>query len=357
MSSPSPQRVLVCLRYGIGDVVMELPALRALRAEWPDAHVCALGAWPALELLEGDPLFQRIVSIQGFGFHHWGDEGTAEARAELAQWCRDAGFDHVIDAFHAPTGIRRTLAELSIPALNTTGDLSPADQETGGALSIWRSAVHAWGLARSARLPPPALFMSTRARRAAEAFFQQRGLGHRPAIAIAPVASSPLKRWPVEHTAELMRRLHDEHECDQLVFGLASDDGALALLERSLPRHAFYPVELMHLQQTAALIARCHAFVGNDTGLMHISAAVGTPTVAVFGPTSARVALPEGARAVAPSLPCVYRLEDRFGPPQCVLEDRCLVREQSCIAAIPVDAVLTACIGEVRRTDRHNGSP
>jgi ADP-heptose:LPS heptosyltransferase len=355
MSASSPQRVLVCLRYGIGDVVMELPALRALRAEWPDAQLCALGAWPALELLEGDPLFQRIVSIQGFGFHHWGDEGTAEARAELKQWCRDAGFDHVIDAFHAPPGIRRMLAELSITALNTTGDLARAD-ETGGARSIWRNAVHAWGLARSAHLPPPALFMSTRARQAAEAFFEQRGLGRRPVIAIAPIASSPLKRWPVERTAELMRRLHDEHACDHLVFGLAPEDRALPLLERSVARRAFHSVELMHLQTTAALIARCDAFVGNDTGLMHISAAVGTPTVAVFGPTSPRVALPDGARAIAPSLPCSYRLEDRFGPPQCVLEGRCLVREQSCITAIPVGAVLAACVGATRRMDRHNGT-
>ncbi len=366
----APDRVLVCLRYGIGDVVMELPALRGLRQLWPNAFFCALGAWPALELLEDDPLFQQVASIQAFGFEHWGDAGTPAARDSLARWCLDARFQRVMDAAHSPAGVRRVLAQSGIPAFNTGArlEVEPAGEGGsegegegegerewiankpaggGGARSIWRSAVRAWGLTDVAPIPAPALHLSADVQLDAARFFESHALGRQPVVGITPVASSPLKRWPIELACELMMRLHGELGWQLLVFGIGAGDRPLRdALRRCLPADAVCRVEPMHLLRTAALIARCNAFLGNDTGLTHISAAVGTPTVAVFGPTSPHVALPAGAQAVTPRFDCRYRLEDRFGPPDCVLRERCLVREQSCIAEVGVDSVL-AVLGTV----------
>ncbi len=110
------KRVLVCLRYGIGDVVMELPALRHLRAQSPDVHVTALGARPATELLEGDPVIDALACVQDFGFEHWGDRGGDAARRRAADWLAEQGFDCVLDRAHTVVGMRRVLSETGLPA-------------------------------------------------------------------------------------------------------------------------------------------------------------------------------------------------------------------------------------------------
>jgi ADP-heptose:LPS heptosyltransferase len=358
-ATTNPQQVLICLRFGIGDVVMELPALRGLRAEWPQAHFCALGAWPAIELLEGDPLFEDVLSIQAFGFVHWGDEGTPAAREALTGWCRKRRFDCVIDAWHAPSGVRRVLEGLAVRTLNTTSEIVPdPDGPGGGARSIWRSAVAAWGITDRSAIPAPALYIVPAARECAAMFMAHHGLFGRRLVGIVPVGSSRLKRWPLTRFCELINRLHLEHDYHVLVFGIPSRDRpSIDWLERHVPAERFTRVEPMHLQRTAALIRRCRVLLSNDTGLMHISAAVGIPTIGLFGPTSPRVALPDGAQAIAAGLPCQHRLERRFGPPACVLENRCLMRDRSCIDAITVDAVLAA-IAELGNESRwHNGGP
>jgi ADP-heptose:LPS heptosyltransferase len=338
-SVTSCERILVCLRYGIGDVVMELPALRALRSTYPHAHIAALGAWPALELLTGDPLFDHLASVQSFGFAHWGDDGNVRARLRLTQWCDESAFDCLIDIAHAPIGVRDTLAALGIPFRNTGSNIGDA---AGGALAIWRSAVAAWQLPDMA-MPAPALHIDTHARALATQYFVEHGLDTTRTIAIAPVASSALKRWPLPQVGALMQRLMRDDGWHMLLFGIESaDHEALTTLTAALPPHVYHHVEPCHLQQTAALIARCRAFLGNDTGLAHISAAVGTPTVAVFGATSPHVALPIGARAITSGLSCPHRLEDRFGPPACVQAERCLLDDQPCIARVRVDEVAAA---------------
>src|SRR5690606_25197194 len=93
--------VLVCLRYGIGDVVMELPVLAALRDALPGARVTALAAPPAHELLQGDPHLDRVVPTSRWALRHRWDEGSVETRARIRRWVREQGFDLVLDARQA----------------------------------------------------------------------------------------------------------------------------------------------------------------------------------------------------------------------------------------------------------------
>jgi ADP-heptose:LPS heptosyltransferase len=330
-----PERVLICLRYGIGDVVMEMPALRGLRAQHPQAHFTALGAWPALELIEGDPLFDAHRGIQDFGFRHWGDRGGEAERDAVRGWIRANRFDRVFDASHTVIGIKEVLDASDIPVANTSSYL----EAEPGAGSIWRSAVRAWGLVGPMPESEPVLHLPEVARAAARGLFNRHGLFGREVIALAPVASSRLKRWPMQRVCELIEGLAAERPSEFLVLGLAPEQ-AEGL--RAAGRERVTVVSPRHLQQTAALIEHCNALLSNDTGLMHIGAAVGTPTVAVFGPTSPRVVLPSRAHAAGPPGPCVHRLEDRFGPPECVLRETCLIGPGSCIDAVSVGDVAAA---------------
>ncbi len=342
MARNDSNRILVCLRYGIGDVVMELPALRGLRADRPRAHLTALGAWPALELFEDDPLFDARAGIQDFGLEHWGDHGDVGVREWLRKWCDANRFTEVLDACHTVAGVRAVLAERDLPTFDTGGALETEGTRGGSAArSIWRSAVRAWGLTDRADEPVPTLHLPERARHTAHEYFLQHGLAGREVVAVAPVASSRLKRWPLDRLCRFMSEIAAERNCRLLVFGVLHEDReTIDRVTRAVPPGTLHHVEPLHLQSTAAMIERCDALLANDTGLMHIGATVATPTVAIFGPTSANVALPVGAAAASATLPCEYRLEGRFGPPQCVLEDRCLLGVGGCISTVTAEAAI-----------------
>lgn len=97
-------------------------------------------------------------------------------------------------------------------------------------------------------------------------------------VIIHPFASSPQKRWPIDRFQQLARRIGRVHWCagpeEQL-------DGA---------------VRISDLYDLACWIATARAYVGNDSGITHLAAAIGTPVVALFGPTNATVWAPRGSR-------------------------------------------------------------
>jgi heptosyltransferase I len=104
-------------------------------------------------------------------------------------------------------------------------------------------------------------------------------------------------------------------------------------------------VARIHLRRTAALLARCQLFIGNDTGLLHLAAAVGVEVAGVFGPTSPAVYLPPAGKAVAAADWCPHRKTASFGPPACIVQGRCLVPAGSCIETITAGGLLAA-LGE-----------
>jgi len=102
---------------------------------------------------------------------------------------------------------------------------------------------------------------------------------------MAPGSRWPMKRWPDASFLELARHIGDAHGAHIILLGDAHDRPVCAAIARELgPRTTDLTGETT-LMETAAAIARCRAFVGNDSGLMHMSEAVGVPVVAVFGPT------------------------------------------------------------------------
>ena len=117
-------------------------------------------------------------------------------------------------------------------------------------------------------------------------------------IALHIGAGKISNRWPVDHFAELANRLHHEYEVRVLVaWGAREKDLGKMLLERL----SFQPIILqdISLRQLASIVSLVDVFVGNDTGVMHMAAAVGVPVVAIFGPTDPREWKPLGEKIVA----------------------------------------------------------
>jgi heptosyltransferase II len=143
-------------------------------------------------------------------------------------------------------------------------------------------------------------------------------------IALAPGAAyGSAKCWPAERFAETADALIDEFDVDVILFGASSE---LEICRQIADRMHHHPVVLAghtSIGELPALFSRCHLFIGNDSGAMHVAAAVNVPVVAVFGSTDPHGTAPVTSlkkliqHPVACS-PCFLR--------QCPIDHRCMTR-------------------------------
>lgn len=339
--------ILLCLRYGIGDVVMELPALEWLRRRAPGARITALGAPPAIDLLDGDPRVDEVVSAARWGLTHRWDEGTPASRAELDRWLAARGFDLFVDVHHAAPAVGAVVRARGIRSLEADEDAEAAAVAAGrDAIAAIRAAVRAgWGLDVPEHLAPR-IHLRAEERDAAAALLAAAGVDA-PPIGLSPVASLPMKRWPPDRFAAVADRLTAETGRSLLLLaGPHAPDGD-AVLAAMRNRDRAVRLGPLHLRTVAALLARCAVFIGNDTGLLHIAAALGTPVVGVFGPSVPEIYLPRTPHAygaVGRGIECRYRNTKSLHPPGCWSSPHCLVAERSCVWDVPVDEVVAAAL-------------
>ena len=164
---------------------------------------------------------------------------------------------------------------------------------------VWRSAhkrghqvervAQVLGVEQSLRLPPsPFLWTDPSHEQVADDLFQNKT----PVIAISPASNWPPKTWPLSHWQALLPELVGESGlfpgARVLLMGAAHERPSLEPLMAALPQiHWIDTVGQMPLLSLYACLKRCQLFVGNDSGLMHLAAASGVPTVGLFGPTNA----------------------------------------------------------------------
>lgn len=338
--------VLLCLRYGIGDVVMELPALDALRAALPGARITALGSAPANELLDGDARVDAVVSTARWGLRHRWDRGDAAVRGSIARWVEEEEFDLLLDVGHAPRAVAEAIWSLGARSLeaDASAEQRTLEEDESGSEAIRAAVRPGWGLEipSSAR---PRLYPRTSDHAAAEALLEAHGIDHGAPFALSPVASSPLKRWPPERFAAVADHATARTGGPVLILEGDQEEAGRAVVRAMGSPGAGIRIGARHLLTTAAVLQRCAGMVCNDTGLMHISAAVGTPTVGVFGPTRPAFFLPTGGAAagVQPQdLECGHRETRSLLPPECVRGGKCLIADHGCIHRTRTEDVIAA---------------
>ncbi len=277
-------RILVIRGGAIGDFIMTLPALGALRERWPEAHIEILGYPHIIELARGRHYADATRSIEARPM-----AGFFVPNGILDPSLMDyfGSFQLVISYIFDPdeifaNNVRRCGVKQYIVA-------SPRPKELPAAQHYCRPLQ---SLAIYVDNPRPRLFPSDADREAAAKFLAR--LGRERIAAIHPGSGSDRKNWPVEKFAALARWLVDELAFQLLVVHGEADEKPVArLLELLEPRPATLARGLK-LPELAGVLERCALFVGNDSGITHIAAAVGAPTIALFGPASPAVWQPTG---------------------------------------------------------------
>jgi heptosyltransferase-2 len=161
-----------------------------------------------------------------------------------------------------------------------------------------------------------------------------------PVLAIHPFSAVTERGWPFENFSELASRCIRLTRCRPVILGGPKDRQAFDAVKHLFPQGTVDLVGRCTVRETAALLARCALFVGNDSGIMHLAAAAGTPLVALFGPQSPLRFGPWSTRAkvLYKGMACSPCRQKFFT--ECAPSPR---MRPACMESISVDEVLQEC--------------
>ncbi|MBE7414008.1 MAG: lipopolysaccharide heptosyltransferase II [Deltaproteobacteria bacterium] len=342
MRKEGGKKVLVRVPNWIGDAVMCLPALEALKGLYPSSNITVLAKSKVIPIFANNPAISEILE---FGSKKGGILGNLSVSSEL----KGRGFDTALlfqNAFEAAflsflsriperVGYARDLRSAFLTkAVPVIPEVKRKHQ-----VFYYLSLVEALGRSVDKDIAPvPKLYISKEEAGWARGFLKENGISGRPLFGAAPGASyGPAKMWPPERFASVLNELAEARKGAALVFGGPDDREACGALKRAYPR-ALDLSGALSLRQSMSLMSLLDAFITNDSGPMHISAALGVPTIAIFGSTDSVLTGPVGKKTavVGRKMECspCFKRECKFG-------------HYECLRAIKADEVLKAAKGLV----------
>lgn len=354
-----PSRILLLTILPIGDTLLVTPTMQALRDRYPSAHITALARADTESIVRCVPAIDEVV-VWPFGADWAGVYPLARALRLLRAQRYDVSIDFTTPAY------KWINFAAGIP-LRTYMKFDPLWWIVPGSHQRWRSTHatrHFYDCARELDLPPweavshvPHLELPAAERAGAEMFLRRLGVGRDQCPLVGIHAGGAwlggLKRWPPERFAGLADRLCEEWDARILLLGSRGEAPLAATVAAAMRHTPIIATGAVPLLTSLAVIAACDLFVGDDSGLLHAAAALGTPYVGIFGPTwpanfQPVAAHPGQGTLLLPSPPCCTPRYFVGGSP---LWDRpCCRGACRALTTIDVRAAFTAADGLLRRS-------
>jgi ADP-heptose:LPS heptosyltransferase len=370
-----PRRILLLRFERIGDLLMSAPAIAAVRTLAPHATIdLVVGSWnkslaaliPGIDTVETldtpwlarpsrAPIPPRATTVPTRG-----GEGVFSLAKRALRW-RPRHYDLAINfegdiRSHALMALSGAPARIGFdmagggPLLTTRVEFRPNEHTTANAERLVRAAFHAQDLTTA---PPPfKLALPAEARERAAALLAAKNTSDRPLIAIHASGGRAIKQWPPARFANVAARLARDQKAQLLLTGTTADRHLIDEMRAALPTNLDV-LDLVgevdqHLPLLAAILERCRVLITGDTGPMHLAAFVGTPIVAIFGPSDpiryAPLASPH--RVVRIDLPCAPCNRIRLPP------TRCQGHTPDCLEGVTTDTVYAAARDLIVETAR-----
>lgn len=312
------KRILIRGVNWIGDAVLTIPAISAVRHEFPDAHISLLvKPWVADIFRENRDIDEIILYKK--------EHDSLIGKFRLAKELRQKGFDKAIllqNAFDAAliTWLAKIPERIGY-ARDARGFLLtkaiPVEKESlkKHQINYYLNLLNKAGI--DAPFTHPYIYLTDEERRWARSLINSSPLQiqNSPIVGVNPGAAyGSAKRWMPESFAEVIKRIIDELNGRVIIFGGPSEAEIAHEIASLCPGHA-KDIMIMagktNIRQLASLISECDAFITNDSGPMHMASALLVPTVAIFGSTDSTATGPfgEGHKIISSNLPCAPCLE------------------------------------------------
>lgn len=309
-----PKNILIRSTNWIGDAIMTTPAVRTIRENFPEAKITMLAHGWMADVFSASPHVDEMFIYDKHGRHKgvWGMVRLArELRAKkfdcafLLQNAFEAALITFLAGIPLRAGYRRDGRALLLrPGVSIQDEVRRLHQ-----VHYYQWLLRDLGLVCGS--DELCLSHSAENKQWAESF--KHKMSGRRLVGINPGAAfGPAKCWPAERYGLLARKLHEQHAVHCVVFGTKADQTTIDEICSYGPSFITGLAGKTTLGQAMALIGQCDALVTNDSGLMHVGAAVKTPLVAIFGSTDDIATGPYSDHAVVvkkkiPCQPCLKK--------------------------------------------------
>ncbi|MSR67189.1 MAG: glycosyltransferase family 9 protein [Pedosphaera sp.] len=290
MSSP---RFLIIRGGAIGDFILTTPVIAAMREQWPNAHIELLGYPHIAGLALAPELLDAVRPISSRGvatFYAEHGEPDSEFREYFRSFQQIISFlydpDQVFENNMNDIGARRYLKGIHKPV-----EPEPPVHPIHATKQLVKALE---SLAIFVEHPMPRLHPQRAERLFAHDFF--KGEPARPLVAVHPGSGGEKKLWPIENWIALCRWLVEKKKANLLIVTGEADQANRQRLHTQFAQQHVCFADNLKLPQLAAVIEQANLFIGHDSGISHLAAAVGVPTLALFGPTNPAVWRPLGAK-------------------------------------------------------------
>jgi ADP-heptose:LPS heptosyltransferase len=333
-------RILIVKLDRIGDMVCTTPVFDALRSLFPKARLDIVGHPVPLSLLEGDERIGRRIPYRCWLYHDLPIRFPGPKAWLLALRLLRERYPLVV----------YLRGSLPFCLLGFTSRVT-ATKFVPGEPTIIRYMKPLESLYGPIKHPEPHLHVTPQALQAAKGLLDTRSNVEEPAIAIHAAASAATKMWPAERYAALADELVKVFHAKVHFFGSPAERPIMQQI-CTLSTHAHAYHHSLPLQHAVAAIASCNLFIGNDSGLAHVAAAVETPMVVLWGPANLDMARPN-----AHADRCLIIRHDLPCRPACP-EVYCTNPVQiECLLKIQIDEVIEAAGRLLRHPPDRQGHP
>jgi len=273
-------KILVIRGGAIGDFILTFPVLSALRQQFPNATLEVLGYPHIAQLAVTGGLADAVRSIEArslAGFFARGGVLEPELQAYFAR------FAIVISYLYDPDGIFEANVRRSCQGQFISGPHRPDESKNEHATEVFLEP-----LKRLAIFDPDAVPRLTVSQRQTPSSLPAN------CIAIHPGSGSETKNWAVENWIELARQLLNSTAASLLIIGGEAESTKIERFKGALTRQRAEFAFNVPLPALAERIASCSLFIGHDSGITHLAAAVGVPVVSLWGESNDAIWAPRG---------------------------------------------------------------
>ncbi len=303
-----PRNILVIDFGQLGDVVLSLPALRAIRDRFPKATITVAVGKPGADIVDLSGCANSTLVVDRLALRDGPILISLARIAKLVQGVRQSRFDFVIDLHSlSETNLlgflsgapKRLYSRRPTRSLDFLANFHPrppleVDHRRRHLIDRYLDVLIPLGVKNAHRLP----HLETRPSDDAtveKILMQARAEAGAPLVGLFPGAGHPSRRWPLERFAELADFLARNDNVRILVFLGPEERAFVPDIRRQFPPSTVI-LDKLTIPQVAAAQARLAVFVSNDTGPMHIASAVGTPVVLLLDKRAPQSYLPQGDR-------------------------------------------------------------
>jgi heptosyltransferase-2 len=291
-------KILIIRGGAIGDFILTLPAISALRQQFPQAHLEVLGYPHIVQLAIAGGIVDQASSIEAralAGFF----ARNGELSRDLADYFSE--FDIIVSYLYDPDEIFKTNVGRCSPAQFIACPHRPDERESVHASKVFLKPLERLAIFEAD--PVPRLRLSS-SHQLADVESSEPATPTMPhtvgamRLALHPGSGSERKNWPEARWAELLQRIVNLTPFDLLLVGGEAEGERLQRLGAALPPARTRVAQSLPLAHLARLLAQCHGFVGHDSGIAHMASALGVPALLLWGASKESVWRPPGDRVL-----------------------------------------------------------